>query len=40
MYAHRRARQGARAGLAGLKVTVQKPVDVLSAQILLPSVGA
>ena len=38
--AHRRARQGAKAGVAGLKVTVQKPVDVLSAQILLPSAGA
>ena len=38
--AHRRARQGARAGLAGLKVTVQKPVDVLSTQILLPAVNA
>ena len=38
--AHRRARQGAKAGVAGLKVTVQKPVDVLSTQILLPAVGA
>lgn len=37
--AHRRARQGARAALSGLKVTVQKPVDLLSVQVLLPAVA-
>jgi superfamily II DNA or RNA helicase len=38
--AHRRARAGARAAVRGLDVTVQKPVDVLSTQVLLPAVGA
>ena len=38
--AHKRARTGARASLAGLGITVQKPVDVLSVQVLLPAVSS
>jgi superfamily II DNA or RNA helicase len=34
---HRRARTGARAALRGLAVTAQRPVDVLSVQVLLPA---
>jgi superfamily II DNA or RNA helicase len=33
---HRRARTGARAALRGLAVTAQRPIDVLSVQVLLP----
>lgn len=33
---HRRARTGARAALRGLAVTAQRPVDMLSVQVLLP----
>lgn len=38
--AHKRARTGAKATLSGLAITVQKPVDVLSVQVLLPAVSA
>jgi hypothetical protein len=38
--AHRRARAGAGAARRGLSVTAQRPVDVLSLQVLLPSGGA
>ncbi len=38
--AHRRARAGARAAVRGLDATVQKPVDLLSVQVLLPAAGA
>jgi superfamily II DNA or RNA helicase len=34
---HRRARAGARAALRGLSVIAQRPVDVLSLQVLLPA---
>jgi hypothetical protein len=37
--AHRRARTGAGAVRRGLTVTAQRPVDVLSVQLLLPDVG-
>ena len=37
--AHRRARAGAGATRRGLAVTAQRPVDVLSVQLLLPEVG-
>lgn len=37
--AHRRARAGAGAARRGLSVTAQRPVDVLSIQLLLPDVG-
>jgi len=37
--AHRRARTGAGATRRGLAVTAQRPVDVLSVQLLLPEVG-
>jgi superfamily II DNA or RNA helicase len=36
---HRRARTGARAALRGLSVVAQRPVDVLSLQVLLPPAG-
>jgi hypothetical protein len=38
--AHRRARAGAGAIRRGLAVTAQRPVDVLSMQVLLPAAGA
>ncbi|WP_218120751.1 helicase-related protein [Geodermatophilus sp. DSM 45219] len=38
--AHRRARAGAGAARRGLSVTAQRPIDVLSLQVLLPSGGA
>ncbi len=38
--AHRRARLGAGAVRRGLSVTAQRPVDVLSLQVLLPAVGS
>jgi hypothetical protein len=37
--AHRRARTSAGAARRGLAVTAQRPVDVLSIQVLLPTVG-
>lgn len=37
--AHRRARAGAGAVRRGLSVTAQRPVDVLSVQLLLPDLG-
>jgi len=38
--AHRRARAGAGAVRRGLDVVAQRPVDILSVQVLLPEVGA
>jgi superfamily II DNA or RNA helicase len=38
--AHRRARAGAGAARRGLSVTAQRPVDLLSLQVLLPATGA
>lgn len=38
--AHRRARAGAGAVRRGLSVTAQRPVDLLSLQVLLPATGA
>jgi superfamily II DNA or RNA helicase len=38
--AHRRVRTGARAGLRGLKVTAQQPVDVLGVYVYLPVAAA
>jgi hypothetical protein len=38
--AHRRVRAGSGAARRGLSVTAQRPVDVLSVQVLLPSPGA
>jgi superfamily II DNA or RNA helicase len=37
---HRRVRAGAGAARRGLTVTAQRPVDVLSVQVLLPATGA
>ena len=37
---HRRARSGAGAARRGLKVTAQKPVDVLGAYVYLPVAGS
>ena len=37
---HRRARAGAGAARRGLAVTAQRPVDLLSLQVLLPAAGA
>jgi superfamily II DNA or RNA helicase len=40
LQAHRRARSGARAALRGLAVVAQRPVDLLSVQVLLPAGNA
>lgn len=37
---HRRVREGARAGLRGLRVTAQKPVDILGAYVFIPGGNA